>query len=460
MATIDLTIVLIYIAGLFSVGVFVGIRETADDFLVLSRRAGFFLVLASVVSSWVGVGMFVGTSASAYDTGISLGLTGAAGALVAVVAAGFFAPRVKDFGDRYNAHTLGDFLRFRYSPAISQIAAVIIIVVYLLLTAVQFSGLTALLSVWAGMGFKTAMVLTAVSTIIYTAFAGIKSDFYTDAIHFVVMVLVLFGLLLPKLWAATDSGHALWNLPHKFFDPFAFGGVAYFVGGLILGIAIVFVSMDVWQRIYASSSAQTAKSALIASGFVIVPFYALAVIVGLAGRALNPGIGDSNLTLFTLMRDYLGPGALGLGLAAFIALFVSSANTMMMVVSATLTKDLVAFHSKGRRLLMVGRLTTIAAGIGGLVISLYVRSIVTLSVVAIFLLLVLLPAVLGGFYWRRATAKAAGWSIVGGTIAYFAMVPVSASNAFAPGFAVSLVLYVAISYFTKHHPAETFVEVK
>jgi len=464
MSALDLTIVLVYITGLFIVGISVGVRENAEDFLVLSRRAGFFLVLSSVVSSWVGVGMFVGTSASAYQTGISLGLTGAAGALVAVLAAGIFAPRVKAFGDYYKAHTLGDFLVVRYSSHVSRASAVVIILVYLLLTGVQFTGLSALLQVWSGVGFTGAMIITAISTIVYTAFAGIKSDFYTDAIHFVVMVLVLFGLLLPRLWSATDAFTALKTLPHSYFEPFAFGGIGYFIGGLVLGVAIVFVSMDIWQRIYASSSGETARSALVASGFVIVPFYVLAVAIGLAARSLNPRIVDTNLTLFVIMRDYLPTGLLGLGIASFIALFVSSANTTMMVVSATVTKDIIAERASRRsdgkvvNLLLTGRVTTILAGLGGLVISFYVRSIVTLSVVAIFLLLVLLPAVLGGFYWQKATARGALWSIVGGSVAYAAALPFSATNAFIPGFLVSVGVFVVVSLATSHSPTETIIQ--
>lgn len=463
MSSLDLTIVGAYIAGLFGVGVAVGLRENAEDFFVLSRRAGFFLVLSSVVSSWVGVGMFVGTTASTYQTGVSFGLTGAAGALVAVIAAGIFAPKIKAFGDEYGAHTLGDFLRVRYSPASGKAAAVVIVGIYLLLTGVQFTGLTVLLQVWTGFGLGTTLVIAAVSTVVYTAFAGIKSDFYTDAIHFVIMVAVLFGLLLPRLWNATDAFATVRSLPGAFFEPFAFGGVAYFIGGLVLGVGIVFVSMEVWQRIYAATSAKTARWALVSSGLIIVPFYVLAVVIGLSARSLDGGISDPNMTLFVMMRDHLPVGLLGLGIAAFIALFVSSANTMIMVVSATVTKDLLAQRKRspamgpGIDLLRVGRITTLIAGLGGLAASFFVRDIVTLSVVAIFLLLVLLPAVLAGFFWPKATARGAYWSIVGGTLAYIAALPFSVTNAFVPGLVASIGILVCVSLMTSHSDTEKVI---
>ena len=64
MNTIDLAIVAGYIILLFGVGIFVGLRENVEDFLILSRKAKFPLVLFSIVSTWVGVGVIVGTSAS------------------------------------------------------------------------------------------------------------------------------------------------------------------------------------------------------------------------------------------------------------------------------------------------------------------------------------------------------------------------------------------------------------
>src|ERR1035437_9131971 len=113
MRLLDLSIIGVYLVGLFAFAIYIGLRETAEDFLVLSRRAPLALVLFSVVSSWVGVGTTVATAASGYDTGVSLGVTAGAGGLVGVIVAGLFAPRLKSFGDRFKAHTIADFFLIR-----------------------------------------------------------------------------------------------------------------------------------------------------------------------------------------------------------------------------------------------------------------------------------------------------------------------------------------------------------
>src|ERR1039457_4203658 len=113
MTSLDLAIICVYIGGLFIFAIAVGLREPSEDFLILSRRAPFVLVLFSIVSSWVGVGTTVATAASGYDAGLSLGVTAGAGGLIGVVVAAIMAPRLKSFGDRFGAHTLGDFVAIR-----------------------------------------------------------------------------------------------------------------------------------------------------------------------------------------------------------------------------------------------------------------------------------------------------------------------------------------------------------
>ncbi|MEO6325208.1 MAG: sodium:solute symporter family protein [Thermoanaerobaculia bacterium] len=462
MTTIDLVIVLSYVVGLFVFGMVVGLRETAEDFLILSRRANVILVLFSVVSSWVGVGVIVGTAAAGYDSGISFALTGGLGALVAVGAASVIAPRIKAFGDLHRAHTLGDFFGIRYSRAARVASASVVILIYLLFTAVQFNGLARLLNVWTGVAFESAIAITAVTTIIYTAFAGIKSDFYTDVIHFCVMAVVLLGVLLPILGGATHGFRDLLALPPSFFSPFSFGGVGYFAGALVFGVGVVFVSMELWQRIYASTSAATARKALIGSALAVVPFYAVAAVSGMALRVRDPFLTDRDLALFVMMKTYLPNGILGLGVAAFIAVFVSSVNTMIMVVSATFTKDfyktMIKPEATEMNMLRMGRISTLLAGIGGLLLSYVVRDIITLSILALFLLLVFLPAVIGGFYWRRSTATGAFWSIVAGLVGTFGALPYLKTNAFVPGFLLCTLVFVVVSKLTPHAPSE-IVEV-
>ena len=459
MNNIDIIIVAVYLILLFVWGIYIGIKETNEDFLVFSRKAPFLLVIFSVISTWVGTGTTVATAASGFETGISLGVTALTGGIIGIIVAAWFAPKLKWFGDKYQAHTIGDFFLQRYSKASHLVSSGLILVIYLLLTAAQFVGLTALLTVWTGAEFKVLIWFAAISTVIYTAFAGIKSDFYTDFIHFIIMFIVLFIILLPI--TITDMGdiNKLSDLPTSYFNPFAYGGVSFFIAGIIFGVGGIFVTMELWQRIYASTSAKKAKKALLYSLSIIILFYAVSTFFGLSMKIFEPNLADKNQTLFALMKLKLPTGILGIGIAGFIAIFISTINSTIMVASATLSKDFILNSFKTKKLsdkqkLFFSRFSTLICGLFGLIIAYLFPDLIKLSVNSLFMLLIIVPAVIGGFFWKKATAKGATYSLIIGTITLLIFMFFNSETAFAPAFIISLIVFVFVSLFTKNDIVE------
>lgn len=458
MNTFDIIIVTFYLIALFAWAIYVGLRETSEDFLILSRKAPLFLVMFSVVSTWVGTGTTVATAASGYDTGISLGFTAAIGGVIGVIVAALFTPRLKWFGDVYQAHTIGDFFLIRYSKRSLKISSSLILIIYFMLTAAQFVGLTTILQVWSGVDFKILVWFAAISTIIYTAFAGIKSDFYTDVIHFFVMFIVLFFVLLPITMTKIGGFEQLYTLPVSYFDPFKYGGISFFIAGIFFGIGSVFVTMELWQRIYASSTAKSAKYALLMSAFIIIFFYLTSTVFGMSLKLLIPNLGNRDQALFILMKNYLPQGILGLGLAGFMAIFISTINSTIMVASATLTKDFfISANSKkltDKEKLHFGRIATFICGFIGLAIAFAFPNLVALSVNSLFMLLILVPSIVGGFFWKRATENGALYSILSGLVTLVLFFFYNPETAFAPAFFISLITFVLVSLFTQHNSEE------
>ena len=87
------------------------------------------------------MGTTVATASAGFENGISLGLTAASGGILGILIAAWFAPILKRFGDKFAAHSLGDFFGIRYSYVARIAAAAIIFFVYMQLTAAQFVGL-------------------------------------------------------------------------------------------------------------------------------------------------------------------------------------------------------------------------------------------------------------------------------------------------------------------------------
>ena len=83
-----------------------------------------------------------------------------------------------------------------------------------------------------------------------------------------------------------------------------------------------------------------------------------------------------------------------------------------------------------------------------------VRDVVMLAVSGLLMLLVLLPAVIGGFFWRKATSGAAFWSILFGFVVNIVLTPLMPATAFLPAFLVSAVIFVVGSLISRHSPTE------
>jgi SSS family solute:Na+ symporter len=464
MNSIDIAIVSFYLVSLFAWAIYIGLRETAEDFLILSRRAPFLLVTFSVISTWVGTGTTVATAASGYDVGISLGFTAASGGIVGVLVAAWFAPRLKWFGDKFQAHTIGDFFSTRYSRSSRFAASALILLVYILLTAAQFVGLSTLLHVWTGVQFEVLVWFAAISTIVYTAFAGIKSDFYTDFIHFIVMFIVIFLVLLPITVVDIGGLHSLDILPRSYFDPFAYGGVSFFAAGLIFGAGSVFVTMEVWQRVYASATGKGAQRALFLSVIIIISFYVVSTFFGMTARVVDSSLADRDQAIFFLMKRYLPTGVLGFGIAAFMAVFISTVNSTIMVASATLTKDfykgIVSPDADDKKLLAAGRISAFICGTLGFIVAILYPDLVALSVNSLFMLLILVPPIIGGFFWPKATSTAAFTSTAAGTVITLIFLSVNSQTAFVPGFLGSLVTFILVSKFSKHTQDENLKIVR
>lgn len=448
----DLSIIVVYILVILAVGFYVGKNEKLNDFLVNRRKTKLLLLVTSLVSSTAGAGFIFGTASGAYQSGMSFGITLTLAYVPGLILVGYFAPKINKFGRKYNAHTIGDFFAVRYSSRVRLITALMTIIAFFIYTALQFVAIASLINIITGIDFTIGLFASAFATIAYVAVSGIKSDFYTDFIQFWLMIIFLFILLIPIGFMNLGGLESLKSLPSSYFDPFAFGGIEFFIGGLILGIPILLVSMDMWQKIYAAESEKIAKKVFQLGALIIIPFAILPTVLGMMGAVAVPN-SDPNSIIFILMTNFLPAGLLGLGLAGILAVVMSTIDSMLMVGTATLTKDFYkTFINKNadeNKMLKMARIFTVLFGLLGLVTAFLYPDILQLGLVGTFILVVLLPPLIGAFFWKRANSAAAFWSTLIGFIVLLMFLPLMPRTAFIPSILSGVIIFVALCYTTK-----------
>lgn len=446
MNTLDLIIIIVYLVGLIIMGITIGLRETLEDFLINRRRAKLWLLVFSVVSTNVGAATYVGIAATSYQTGISYSLSVTFIVLGGFLLAGVLAPYIKKFGDKYQCHTVADFFLHRYSKRNKILVAVVLFFAYFFFMAAQFTGVALILKIWTGWNISLCIIFASLTMIFYTAFAGIKSDFYTDIIHFWVMF-VTFVILVQQVISKIGNFYNILLLDKEHFSPFGFGGPGFFFGSIVFGIPLMFVSMEVWQRIYSAVDEKTAKKALIWSAFLNLPFIILPTILGLSGKLLLSSVKDYNLVVFELMNSYLPHGILGLAISGTLAAFISTANSMIMVNSAIIVKD---FYMGSRfqpsnetknTTLKKARIFTFFIGIIGLSVAKFFPDIVHLTINGFQVISILAIPILGGFFWKRASEEGSFFSILVGFIVTIVLLPIIPKLAFIPGVLISGIVF-------------------
>lgn len=455
MGTVDIAIIIIWLIFILAVGMLAGLRAGIEGFWINRRLTSTPYLVFTIVATQVGGGATVGIVASSYADGIGFGLVALVSTCSGFLALAFFAPKIKRFGDRMRAITLSEALGVRYGRPAQFASSVVILFSYFSLLAGQFLAVGILFHIWTGLSLNIALGIAAAGVIAYSAFAGLRGDIITDVIHFWIMLIVFFFLLLPFLIVKEPIAHILSSVPTEKWSPVAFAGYSYVVIGILLGALVPVVGMEMWMRIYAAGNVRTARNAYIWSAGLVIPFYAFAMFAGLLATQLFPGESNPDVILAKLLFDYLPRGLLGIGIAGLLAVFISTANTLIVVLGATVYRDILKKGTKhSSDSLSASRLITLSIGVVGLLLSILIPDLVQLMLNAFFVIAVLFPSLIGIAYWKRATLAGATSSIIGGGLVTLGFLPVIPRQAFLPGLVVTVLSFVVVSLCTSHAECE------
>jgi Na+/proline symporter len=450
--TLDLVVILAYIVLVLWIGIRAVRREHLEGYLVNNRKTKLFVLTLSNAATLIGAGAVVAVVSAAYTTGISYGVVLLVGLTLTTILLALIAPRIKAFGDTHKAHTVGDFFEHRFGKKARTVFAVLYVLLAVVWGGIQFVALALLVKVLIGVSFLIALIGAAIVTIIYTSLAGIISDILTDFIQFWVMLL-MYLVLVPIAWSRAGGLSALQALPSSYYDPLAFGGAAFLIGGIFLAGLVLLPSVHYWQRIYSADSVSTARKGFIWAIPWMIFFSFAGILIGLFAVSLVPGV-DPDSAMFVLMDKLLPPGLLGFGFAGIIAVLMSSVDSLLIGGSATILKDIYMpfFHPKMHEHELLNMARYISAVFGLVIVGLafFLPDVVKLSILAASTALCFVPSIIGGIFWKRTTGKASIWSMILSIITLYALFPFLPKAAFLPAFFVATITLIVISFLTKN----------
>ena len=389
---LDLTIAVLYVIGIVTVGLWSGIRHRRKH--ANSNAAGeYFLAGKTLKWPMIGLALFatniscvhlVSLAQSGFDTGLLNGNFEWMAAFTLILLALFFAP----FYIRSGVATLPDFLEKRYDRA-SRDWLAIVSVVSAIVIHIAFSLLAGgiVLHTLFGVDMYTSVIVISLLTAVYTIVGGLTAVVVTESVQTIVL---LIGAIIISMAAWHKMGgwqpmvHILQNdgalnklsmlRPHG--DSSGMPWYAVFLGYPVLGIWYWCADQTIVQRVLGAKDEDHARVGSLFCGFIkILPVF-IFVLPGLFAYTLSKaGLLDiSALTdaqgvvnskgIYTVMITQLLPsGLIGIVAAALLSGLMSQISGALNAIATLCSYDIYKRYYpevSDQKLVKVGK---IAAGL-------------------------------------------------------------------------------------------------
>ncbi|XP_078527549.1 sodium/glucose cotransporter 4-like [Lissotriton helveticus] len=400
LGTPDIIVVVAYFVFVLVVGIWSSIRTsqgTVGEYFLAGRSMTWFPIGASLMSSNVGSGLFVGMASTAAAGGLAVGGFEWNASWVLVALGWIFVPVYIASG----VVTVPEYLRKRFGGQRIRIYISIMSLMLYIFTKISVDLFSGALFIQVALGwdlYLSTVVLLAV-TGIYTITGGLTAVIYTDTLQTVIMVagsFVLTFIALDKIgWYPGLEEKYMKAIPnvtipnttchlpradsfHVFRDPVT-SDLPW--PGMIFGLTVL--STWVWcadqvlvQRSLSAKNLSHAKGGSVLGGYLkILPTF-FVVLPGMISRALYPNeiacvvpeicervcgtkVGCSNIAYPKLIMELLPEGLRGLMIAVLMAALMSSLTSIFNSSSTLFTLDIwqrIRKNASEQELMIVGRI--------------------------------------------------------------------------------------------------------
>ncbi|MGM8365682.1 sodium/pantothenate symporter [Virgibacillus sp. W0181] len=451
-------LVIIFGIGLYSVRYVRTSTSFLQEYFLGGRSMGGFMLAMTMTATYGSASSFIGGPGTAYTQGLGWVLLA-----MSQVATGYFVLMVlgKKFAivtRKYQAVTMVDFLKERYQSKWVVLFSGFSIIIFLFSAmAAQWIGGARLIESLTGLSYTAALFIFAISILIYVTIGGFRAVALTDAIQGTIMFVGTLILLIAVIVAGGGIPKIMADLTAEnpnLITPFGADGslsptyVSSF--WILVGVGVVALP-QIAVRAMSYKNSQSMHRALII-GTIVVGFIMLNMhLIGVFARPILPGIeaGDADKVMPLIALEVMPGWLAGIVLAAPMAAIMSTVDSLLLLVSSTIVKDVYlnyvhpsATNNQVKRLSF-----TITALLGVIVFTIVLNPpdlVIWLNLFAFGGLeaAFIWPIVLG-LYWSKGNKYGALASMVVGVVLY-----VVSDTYFPQPFGLhSVVLPVLVSFF-------------
>lgn len=461
-------VIAIYLAILVGVSIYKSRSvKTQEDFMVAGRAVPWYLLVGTLVCTWIGSGSLFAQAGRAYREGFSA-LWMSAGAWVGIAIVYFLAGKVRKIAQ----FTVPDILEKRYHPSARLLGTIAIIIAYLTIASYQFIGGGRLLSLlFPNLDPVYAKAIIAGLVVLYTVMAGMMSIVTIDVVNGLMIIISMLIAAPLALKGAGGWAQLTTNLPSTHFDVFGRLGLLPALGLFFPTFFLLLGESSIYQKFFSAKNAKAARKAVIGMivGVLIIETLMTATAIFGAGIYWNDlnFVGNGETILLQIARFNLPMFAGLLLLTGAVAIIFSTANTFLMVPSTNLARDVyqrfINPNISEKGIIRFQRIMIVLLAIVAYIVSSFFTSILDMALYAYTMVgAAVTPALLAAFLWKRVTVSGGVASIAAGmivTLTFGILNSVGLSSLsydyiIYPAAGTSIFILIVVSLLTPHSPEE------
>ena len=421
----------IYLFVLIGIGLYKARKiNTQADFSVAGRSLTPWILVGTMLASWMGTGSILGNAGKTYETGMAA-LMLPIGSILGIILLTRIAGKVRD----YEKFTVPEIIGDKFGPIARILSVISLVMDYMVIVSYQYNAGGAVLHTVlineAGESLitvETGTIIAAIFIIAYTMLAGLVSVAYTDVANGLI-ILLSFLISIPIL--LTEAGgfsgmreafETMGKLDHmNFFGVYSTMDIINFCLPpflLILGDA------NMYQRFFASKDAKGAKLATTTLIFAVAAAELMIIFAAWVSSSMIPDAEIGKYVLIYASHKFLPVFLSAIMMTTIVGIIISTADSFLLVPATTLMRDIymnyVNQDANEKKIVLLSRLLVLVLGIVAYIVSLGFAQSAGFFERALYAYTIygasITPALVAALFWERASKIGAIFSISSGTL--------------------------------------------
>jgi len=428
---IHLVVILLYLFTLIGIGMYkAGKIKTQSDFAVAGRSLTPWVLVGTMLATWMGTGSILGNAGKTYDTGMAA-LILPLGSILGIVLLTKIAGKVRAFEKFTVPEILGD----RFGPGARMLSVIALVIAYMVIVSYQFNAGGAVLNTVlmdetgnSLISIQTGTIIAAIFIIAYTMLAGLVSVAYTDVANGIIII-VSFVIAIPIFLSQAGgfsgmaaSFEAMGKPEHmNFFGVYSTMDIINFC---LPPFLLIMGDANMYQRFFASKTAEGAKSATKVLIFAVLLAELMIIFSAWVASSMIPDAEVGKYVLIYAAHKLL-PTFLGaIMMTTIVGIIISTADSYLLVPATTLMRDVylnyINPNADEKKIVFLSRMLVLGLGIIAYIVSLGFAKSAGFFERALYAYTIygaaITPSLVAALFWKGATKEGAVASILTGTV--------------------------------------------